>query len=149
MLIGEFETKVTDKSRVALPKKFREELGKKLIVMQGYEGCMILVNQARFEALTNEIVNGRFINDAVRDTTRFLVGSAHEIELDKQGRFILPQSLRNFTNVKSDVTFLGLIRWVEIWDSGQWNKRKKFISENAGEISKSLDQGMTKEPFKV
>ena len=140
MLIGEFETKLTDKNRLALPKKFREELGEKLIVMQGYEGCMILVNETQFQALTNEIINGRFVNDAVRDTTRFLVGSAHEISLDKQGRFILPQSLRNFTQTKDEVVFLGLIRWVEIWDKSTWSKRKQFIAENASGIAEKLSR---------
>lgn len=138
MLIGEFESKVTDKNRIALPKKIREELGDKLIVMQGYEGCMILVDEQRFLALTKEITEGKFINDAVRDTTRFLVGSAHEITLDKQGRFILPQSLKSFSKVKEEVTFLGLIRWVEVWDKETWLNRKQIVSDNASEIASRL-----------
>lgn len=139
MLIGEFETKVTDKNRIALPKKFRDELGEKLIVMQGYEGCMILVNEEQFLALTNEITNGRFINDAVRDTSRFLIGSAHEIVPDKQGRFVLPQSLKSFSNVEDEVVFLGLFKWVEIWSKDKWISRKNLISENAGEIANKLN----------
>ncbi len=139
MLIGEFETKVTDKNRVALPKKFRDELGENLIVMQGYEGCMILVDEARFHALTKEIVDAQFVQDAVRDTTRFLVGSAHEISLDKQGRFVLPQSLKSFSNVEEDVVFLGLMRWVEIWSKDKWLARKSLISENAEDIARKLE----------
>lgn len=145
MLVGEFETKVTDKNRVALPKKFRDELGDNLVVMQGYDGCMILVDENRFLALTKDITNGRFVNDAVRDTTRFLIGSAHEISLDKQGRFVLPQSLKTFAEVEGDVVCLGLMRWVEIWDKNKWNNRKKMISDNASEISDRLDKALTQE----
>jgi len=140
MLIGEFETKVTDKNRIALPKKFRSELGKNLIVMQGYEGCMILVDEEKFLALTKEISDGRFVNDAVRDTTRFLIGSAHEIDLDKQGRFILPQSLKSFSNIDKDVVFLGLMRWIEIWNKDKWLERKNYISTNSAQITEKLDR---------
>jgi MraZ protein len=143
MLIGEFETKVTDKSRVAMPKKFRDELGDKLIVMQGYDGCMILVDEDRFLALTKDITNGRFVNDAVRDTTRFLIGSAHEITLDKQGRFVLPQSLKSFAEVNDDVVFLGLMRWIEVWDKTKWSAKKKLISSDSSAISDKLDKSLS------
>jgi MraZ protein len=140
MLIGEYDSKVTDKNRIAMPKKFRDELGEKLIIMQGYEGCIILVDENRFLALTKDITTGKFINDAVRDTTRFLVGSAHEVTPDKQGRFVLPQSLKSFSGVTDEVIFLGLLNWVEIWDKNKWNERKQSITINASEISNRLDQ---------
>jgi MraZ protein len=143
MLIGEFESKVTDKNRVAIPKKFREELGAKLVVMQGYEGCMILVDEEKFLALTKDITNGKFINDAVRDTTRFLIGSAHEIGLDKQGRFILPQSLKSFSQIEDEVVFLGLLNWIEVWDKNKWLQRKNVISSNSSEIAQRLDSGFS------
>jgi MraZ protein len=111
--------------------------------MQGYDGCMILVDENRFLALTKDITNGRFVNDAVRDTTRFLIGSAHEVTLDKQGRFVLPQSLKSFAEVEDEVVCLGLMRWVEIWDKKTWNARKKAISDNASQISEKLDKALT------
>lgn len=140
MLIGEFESKITENNRIALPKKFRDELGKELIVMQGYEGCMIVVDKQRFLALTKDITEGRFINDSIRDTTRFLIGSAHEVSLDKQGRFVLPQSLKKFAELLNDGVFLGLMNWVELWDKKKWEERKSAIAQNASEISAKLDQ---------
>ena len=139
MLIGEFESKITESNRIALPKKFREELGKELIIMQGYEGCVIIVDKQRFVALTKDITEGRFINDAIRDTTRFLIGSAHEVTLDKQGRFVLPQSLMSFAEIISEGVYLGLMNWVELWDKKKWNERKKEIASNASQISAKLD----------
>jgi MraZ protein len=142
MLIGEFESKITENNRIALPKKFRDELGADLIVMNGYEGCLIIVNKERFTALTKEIVEGRFINDAVRDTTRFLIGSAQEVNLDKQGRFVLPQSLIDYSGISIDGIFLGLLNWVEIWDKEKWNERKSYITQNSSDISAKLDQSL-------
>lgn len=142
MLIGEFSTKLTDKNRLALPKKFREELGPKVIVTSGYDGCLILVNESMFKSLTSELSDGRFINDAVRDTTRFLIGSAHEVEMDKQGRFVLPQSLKTYSRIDEEATFLGLVRWVEIWDSEKWNQKKAQITENSSEIAQKLEESL-------
>ncbi|BDQ04501.1 MAG: transcriptional regulator MraZ [Candidatus Dojkabacteria bacterium] len=138
MLIGEFETKITDNNRVAVPKKFRGELGDDLIILNGYEGCLIIVDEQKFLALTKDIVEGRFINDAVRDMTRFLVGSAQEIHLDNQGRFVLPQSLRDYACLESECIFLGLFNWIELWSKSRWMERKKFVKRNAAEIASKL-----------
>jgi MraZ protein len=142
MLIGEYETKLTEKNRLALPKKFREGLGSKIIVTAGYEGCLIVVNEQMFTNLTKEILEGRFINDAVRDTTRFLIGSAHEIEMDTQGRFVLPQPLKAYANISQEATFLGLMRWVEIWDKEVWDKRKANIAGQSSEIATKLENSL-------
>ena len=143
MLIGEFETKITSNSRAAFPKKFRDELGSEVILMNGYEGCLIIVDKQRFLALTKDIIEGRFINDSVRDMTRFLVGTAQEISLDKQGRFVLPQSLLEYSGIEENVVFLGLYNWVEIWDKKRWIERKNHILENSTNISKNLENSLS------
>ncbi len=142
MLIGEFETKITSNNRAALPKKFRDELGEGLILMNGYEGCLIIVDKQRFLALTKDITEGRFINDSVRDLTRFLVGTAQEIVLDKQGRFVLPQSLLEYSEISDSAIFLGLFNWVELWDTRRWKDRKKYILDNSNQITKTLEQSL-------
>lgn len=142
MLIGEYDSKITENNRIALPKKFREELGEKLIVMNGYDGCLIIVNREKFLALTKDITEGRFINDSVRDTTRFLIGSAHEVELDKQGRFVLPQSHLEYAGIKKCGTFLGLMNWLELWEKDLWEERKEYIGKNALKISKDLEKSL-------
>ncbi len=147
MLIGEFETKITDNNRVAVPKKFREELGNDLIILNGYEGCLIIVDESKFLALTKDIVAGRFINDAVRDMTRFLVGSAQEIRLDKQGRFVLPQSLRDYACLESECIFLGLFSWVELWSKSRWMERKEYVKTNAAEIANKLERSLDGKNF--
>lgn len=142
MLIGEFETKITDSNRVAVPKKFREELGNDLMILNGYEGCLIIVDESKFLALTKDIIEGRFINDAVRDMTRFLVGSAQEIRLDNQGRFVLPQSLRDYAGLESECIFLGLFNWIELWSKSRWLERKEFVKTHAVEIANKLERSL-------
>ena len=140
MLIGEYQNNLSDKNRVAVPKKFREELGNKLIITRGYEGCLIVVSPDKWESLIEDAASGPFVSESVRDTSRFLLGGAVEVELDKQGRFVLPASLILYSNVKSEVTFLGLGRWLEIWSSDKWETRKTYLAENSSQIAEKLSK---------
>lgn len=139
MLIGEFTTKITSGNRITIPKKFRSEFGDFLILTQGYEGCLVLVNETHFKKLTEGVADKPFIAGDVRETTRFLLGGAHEIELDEQGRFVLPSNLHDYAQIsESGVVFLGLINWVEIWSKDRWEEHKEKLKEKSSEIAERL-----------
>ena len=138
LLIGEYNAKLTEKNRVALPKKFREILGSKIIITMGFEGCLIVVSESQFEEITSDITVGKFVNNDIRNTTRFLLGGACEVDLDSQGRFVLPSNLLDYSGVNDDVCFLGLKRWVELWDKDRWDTKKSEISVSAVEIANRL-----------
>lgn len=140
MLIGEFRNKIVDGFRVAFPKKFRQELGEKFILAQGYEGCLIAVSESQWHLLVRGAATGPFASQSVRDTSRFLLGSAAEVELDGQGRFVVPENLRDYAAISGEISFLGLGRWVELWDLNKWLERKKYIDEHGSEISEKLSK---------
>ena len=106
MLIGEHEGKIAEKNRIALPKKFRDELKSGLIIARGYEECLIILDNNRWKKLINNIESKPFLNRSVRDTKRFIAGGASEIELDSQGRFVLPESLKLYAQIEKDVVFV-------------------------------------------
>lgn len=87
MIIGEYRSKIAEKKRVSLPKKFRDELGDEIILTRGYEDSLIIVNKDMWSRVAQEVIDGSFINKNIRDTSRFLVGGATEITIDKQGGF--------------------------------------------------------------
>lgn len=138
MLIGEYPVKITNGKRIAFPKKLRSLLGDLLIVTQGYEGCLVIVNREQFENLTQGVAEQPFILGDVRETSRFLLANAYEIELDDQGRFVLPVKLKDYAKVNEEVVFLGLGRWVEVWDRARWEKHEEELKGKAGEISERL-----------
>jgi MraZ protein len=138
MLIGEFKNKVGEKKRIALPKKFREILGEEVIVTRGYEDCVIVVNENQWKNLLEVFSDKPFTTSPVRDTRRFLIGGASEVKLDKQGRFVLPENLKEFANISKEVVFVGLVDWVEIWDKESWEKRMKMIKPSAAQIAEKL-----------
>ena len=138
MLIGQHEGKVGAKGRLALPKKFREILGDRLIITLGYENSLIIVSEKGWKALLEGTEGKPFIQSEARETQRFLLGSASNVELDSKGRFIIPSYLRNFGKIKEDVVFLGLSRYVELWDKQLWEEYRANLEKNIDRISQKL-----------
>lgn len=138
MLIGEYHGKLSNKKRTSLPKKFRNELGENIILTKGYEDALILVNQDMWQKIAQEVMNGSFINKNIRDTSRFLVGSATEVQTDKQGRFIIPQALHDHAQLKEDIVFIGLVNWIEIWEKSKWEERLDYLKQHGEEIAQEL-----------
>ncbi|OGH38854.1 MAG: division/cell wall cluster transcriptional repressor MraZ [Candidatus Levybacteria bacterium RIFCSPLOWO2_01_FULL_36_10] len=138
MLIGQYEGRIGAKSRVAFPKKFREVLGDNLIVTLGYENSLIVVSEEGWKALLEGTEGKPFIQSETRETQRFLLGGASSVELDSKGRFIIPGYLRGYAEIKDEVVFLGLSRYVEIWDKKRWEEYKKNLEKNIDKISQRL-----------
>lgn len=138
MIIGEYQQKLGDKNRIAFPKKFKEELGNKLIMTKGYEGCLVIMSPAQWEEMVSDSVSGPFVSGVVRDTSRFLLASASEIELDSQGRFVVPTYLKEYSKLNSEGVFLGLGRWVELWGLEIWIKKRSDVEKTSSVIGEKL-----------
>lgn len=146
MLIGQYDGKIDQKGRSAFPKKFRQILGDKLIVTLGYENSLIVVSEENWKALLEGTEGRPFIQSETRETQRFLLGNASNVELDTKGRFILPDYLRDYAKIENEVVFIGLSRYVEIWDKKRWEEYRKHLEKNIDTISQRLvsDKGREK-----
>lgn len=139
MLIGNYTQKFNAKGRTALPVKFRKELGDHLVLLQGYEQCLVLVPAASLNTLMHP--DRPFALSSARETERFLLGNAFEVEIDDQGRFVIPNPLREFGKLMSDeVIFVGLGNRVEVWDPGQWKTYQSYLAENGTKIAEEFMQ---------
>ena len=141
LLIGQYEGKVGEKGRIAFPKKLRVVLGDKLIITFGYENALTIVSEEGWKALLEGTEGRPFIQREARETQRFLLGGATNVTLDDKGRFILPDYLRSFAKIKEKTVFLGISRYVELWDKGRWEEYKNKLEENIDKISERLTRG--------
>ncbi|MEK7533700.1 MAG: division/cell wall cluster transcriptional repressor MraZ [Patescibacteria group bacterium] len=141
MLLGQHEVKVDVKGRTAFPKKLREIIGDKLIITLGYENSLIIVSEEGWKALLEGTEGKPFIQQETRETQRFLLGGASNVELDSKGRFVIPNYLRSFGKIKDEVVFIGLYRYVELWDKTLWEAYRKTLEKNIDRISKRLVKG--------
>lgn len=134
-LIGQYEVKLTDKGRLALPINFRNLIGGNAYIARWYEGCLVVVSEENWGNILGRVTaRSAHLTRDVRDTDRFILGSAFEIELDDQGRFVVPKMLRDYAALSGDVIFLGLGDRLEIWDKESWIKREKIIYDSASAL---------------
>lgn len=140
MLLGQYVGKVGLKGRIAFPKKFREILGDKLIITVGYENSLIVVSQQSWKALLEGTEGKPFTVEPARQTQRFILGGASNIIIDSKGRFILPSYLREYAKIADEIIFVGLSRYVEIWDKKRWEVYRKKLEKNIGTIAERLNE---------
>ena len=138
MLLGQHIGKVGSKGRIAFPKKFREILGNRLIITVGYENSLIVVSEDGWKALLEGTEGKPFTVGPARETQRFILGGASAVEVDAKGRFILPLYLRDYAKITTEVIFVGLSRYVEMWDRRRWEEYRKHLEKNIGTIAERL-----------
>ena len=139
MLVGQYIQKISDKGRTALPAKFRREIGKDAIVAKWYEGCLIVVDLKSWDELLLKLTGkSEIITAPVRDTDRFILGSAFEVSFDQQGRFVVPRALRDYARLVDEVVFVGLGNRIEVWNKKGWEKREKQVQEKASDLVEKL-----------
>lgn len=139
MLIGHYITRLSEKGRTALPAKYKKELGDIAIIAKWYEGCLVIVGTENWNGLLKKLTGtSEIFTEPVRGTERFILGSAFEIELDAQGRFVIPKSLRDYGNLGEEVTFVGLGNRIEIWNKKTWEEQEKYIQDNARDMIEKL-----------
>lgn len=129
MFLGSFEPNVMDKGRLALPKKIREELGRERMVLTiGFESCIFGFTQKEWENVTRpELARPLFSDKEGRDLRRKMCSEAVNIELDSQGRFVIPTQMCDFATITNAVVVLGAGDHFEIWNKTIWQDYKNRL----------------------
>ena len=126
MFSGEYNHTIDEKGRIIIPNKFRDLLGDVFVVTKGFEGCLTIYTNDKWNELENKLNMLPLTDERARTLKRFLQGGCIQLELDKQGRVLITQPLRKYANLKSSITFVGLGDHIELWDSELWNKNCDF-----------------------
>lgn len=122
MLSGEYSHNLDAKGRVILPARLREEIGDTFYVTRGFEGCLAVYSSSEFEKLGQAIGSLPGNMREVRKLQRIIITGAHQCEIDKQGRFVIPPTLREFASLEKELVIVGNGSHAEIWDSAKWNE---------------------------
>ena len=140
MFLGNFQTNFdSQKGRCATPSIFRKKLGKKAIITKGYENSLIIVSLEDWERVIADVSNSSFLSSKSRQTDRFLLGNAFEIEFDSQGRCVIPPKLREYAKLGKEILFVGVGNRIEIWDLKNWEKNDQYLNENIARISEEAN----------
>jgi MraZ protein len=134
-LKGEYQYALDEKGRVVIPPKFRHVLGDQVVATRGIEDCVSVYSTAEW-ARVEQAIQG--LPPRQRDLVRYVMAGAADLEIDRQGRIMLPPHLRQHAKIKREVVVVGLSSRLEIWSRTNWQthleKARKSIPKIAEQI---------------
>ena len=138
MFIGEYSHNLDDKGRVAIPKKFNAELSLGAVVTRGLDQCLFLYTREEWNKLAEKLAALPFAAANTRAFSRLMLAGAMDLEVDKQGRVVIPEYLRTFAGIKKNVVIAGLYNRLEIWDADVWKDYTKRTEAESTHIAEQM-----------
>ena len=135
LLLGTYTPKIDAKGRVALPAKSRSQLGQGLVMARGQERCVYLLPFDEFRRIASQIQRTSVGNKAAREYLRVFLSGAVDQEPDKQGRVVVPQMLRDYANLGSDIVVIGVGTRAELWNKDAWESYLAQKEEGYSDIA--------------
>ena len=134
MLTGEYQYVLDPKGRLNFPARLREELGDRFVVTKGLDGCLFVYGMEEWQRILEKLKELPL--SSARHLQRFLASGAAEVELDKQGRILVPGMLREFAKIDKEVIFAGLLTRIELWSKERYEEISNY--DNMDEIADKL-----------
>lgn len=139
MFMGEYNHTIDAKGRLIVPSKFREALGDEFVVTKGLDGCLFVYDNTEWQVFEEKLKTLPLTNKEARQFVRFFLAGAASVEVDKQGRILLPSVLREFAELAKDVVLIGVASRIEIWSRERWEGTTSFddmegIAEHMSEL---------------
>ena len=138
MLSGEYRHNIDNKGRIIVPSKIREEMGGRIVITRGLDGCLFGYSEKTWEGIMEKLNSLPFTKRDARNFTRFMTSGAITLEFDKQGRINIPSYLNNYASLIKEVVIIGVIDRIEIWSGDNWNKFMNDNIESLSDISENL-----------
>lgn len=120
MFMGRYNHTIDPKGRLSIPSKYREILGEEFVVSKGMDGCLFVYANEDWNEFEKKLTSLPLINKEARSFARFFLAGAATVEVDKQGRILLPANLRDFAGLDKDVVLVGVGSRIEIWSKDKW-----------------------------
>ncbi len=135
MFLGEFEHIIDEKGRVAIPARFREELGEGFVLTRGFDLCLQAFPYPIWQQLSERVSKLPFANAEARNMRRILFSLAAEVEIDRQGRILIPQNLREYAGLAEQVVISGMNTYFELWSGERWSDLQTTLTEQGTAIA--------------
>lgn len=140
MFIGEYHHNLDEKGRMAVPVKFRPELEQTAVITRGLDGCLFVFTPLEWKALASKIVELPLVQANSRAFARLMLSGAMEVSLDKQGRVLIPDYLREYAGLSKEAVVAGVYNRLEIWDKHKWQDYKTKTEQASNEIAEKLGE---------
>lgn len=126
MFMGEYNHTIDAKGRLIIPAKFREALGEEFILTRGLDGCLSIYPMDEWKSFEEKLKALPLTDKNARAFLRFFVAGATSCELDKQGRILVPSTLREFAGLEKEVVLTGNLTRIEVWSKEKWIENSNY-----------------------
>lgn len=140
MFIGEYTYSIDEKKRLAIPTKFRQQLGKKSVITRGLDKCLFLYPLEGWNGLAKKLSQLPLSQADARGFARMILSGAMEVNFDNLGRILVPDYLKEYAKLKKKVVIVGVYNRVEIWDESTWKEYQKNVEKDVGDIAERLKE---------
>lgn len=140
MFIGEYIYSIDQKKRLAVPAKFRQVLGKKAVITRGIDECLVIYPLNEWVKLARKLESLPASQMAARGFVRIMLAGAVDVALDKLGRIVVPDYLKQYAGLKKEVAILGLSNRIELWDEKRWQQYKQKTEKEVGDMAERLKE---------
>lgn len=140
MFIGEYTHSVDQKGRIAVPAKFRAELNRGAVITRGLDNCLFIYTKKEWEKLAEKMTAMPIGQKNSRAFARLMLAGAMDVELDVQGRVVIPEYLRQFATIQKQAVVAGLYNRIEIWDLAKWQAYKSATEKNSEDIAERMGE---------
>jgi len=140
MFLGEYTYSIDEKKRLAIPTKFRQVLGKKAVITRGLDRCLFLYSFREWQQLADKLSKLPLAQADARGFARLMLAGAMEGDLDKLGRVLVPDYLKEYASLNKKVVIAGVYNRIEIWDEGKWLAYKTRIEKEVGDMAERLKE---------
>ena len=138
MLIGEYEHSLDVKGRLIMPAKLREDIGDNFIITKGLDGCLFGFSLNEWTQFEEKLKSLPLTNKNARDFVRFFLSGAVNVEIDKQGRFLVVSNLREYASMEKEVVIIGVGTRIEFWSKDKWKKYNSSDNISADELAENM-----------
>jgi MraZ protein len=129
MFLGQYQHNLDDKGRLMIPARFRELLEGRAYITKGFERCLIVMTESYFKEVAEHLNSLNMTDPNARLLRRMIYGTAFQVEVDKVGRVLVPQALREFTGMDGEAIITGQGQYFEVWTPEAWNEQVKLIQD--------------------
>ena len=141
MFRGRYEHAIDSKGRISIPSKFREILNKKYddrLVITNFDHCLVAFPFEEWSVLEEKVKSLPLLKKEARTFLRFFYSSGIDCMIDKQGRLLIPQALRDYANLQKNIVLVGEGKKIEIWSKELWEVEFRKSQEGFEQISDTL-----------
>jgi MraZ protein len=130
MFLGQFQHNLDDKGRLMVPARYRDLLAAGAFITQGFDKCLMVMTDAYFGQVYERINSMNLADPTARMLRRLILSNAYPVEVDKVGRILMPQNLRQFLGVESgELVVAGLGEYFEVWTTADWKAQMEQLQD--------------------